>query len=197
MKYPKDLDDYSKYWDFMMEKIYTQFYDTANITEEYVLKNFDIQNYNDYKIFIYVICGKDNFGIKNTICHVKDMSSDSKVILTPWDLDITWGYVWGRKRETRLHEDDSTISYVDGLLINSEYLNDSLKERYFELRKCILSVDNVFGMIDSYYNVIKYAIDKDSQKWIETDLDFEVNKIKEWYKKRVEFLDNYLGGENV
>ncbi len=197
MKYPKDQADYSQYWDFMMDKIYTEFYDRENITEEYILKNFDLENYIDYKIFVHAICGNDNYGIKNVYCHVNDMDEDSKVILTPWDLDITYGYEWNGEWPTLLYEEESSITKVDGLLINSEYINNALKKRYFDLRKNILSIDNIFEIIDSLHESITYVIDKDSQKWLQTDLDLEINKIKEWYKRRVEFLDSYLGGENV
>lgn len=180
-----------------MDKIYTQFYDKQNITEEYILENFDLENYIDYKIFIHAICGNDNYGLKNVYCHVNDMSEDSKVILTPWDLDMTFGYAWNGEWPTFLYEEKSSITKVDGLLTNSEYINDALKERYFDLRKNILSIDNIFEIIDSLHESITYVIDKDSQRWMKTDLDLEINKIKEWYKRRVEFLDSYLGGENV
>ena len=42
------------------------------------------------------------------------------------------------------------------------------------------------------HETIKYPIHSDCDKWLKTDLDLEINKIKEWYKRRVEFLDNYL-----
>ena len=116
----------------MMDKIYTEFYDRENITEEYILKNFDLENYIDYKIFVHAICGNDNYGIKNVFCHVNNMSEDSKVILTPWDLDITYGYEWNGEWPTLLYEDSESIYTINGLLTNSENINNKLKERYFD-----------------------------------------------------------------
>lgn len=197
MKYPKEQKDYSKYWDFIMEKVHTQFYDKENITEEYVLKNFNLTNYNDYKIFIHVIGGEDNYGLKNVFCHMVDMNEDTKVILTPWDLDTTYSYNWSGEGVTYLYEDPNAVTKIDGLLTNSEMLNHSLKERYFELRESVLSIENIYKKIDSYYEQIKYAIHKENSRWMMTDLKSEVNKIKEWYKMRVEFLDNYLGDNDV
>ena len=197
MKYPKDLADYSKYWDLIVDKVYTHFYDKENITEEYVLENFDLDNYNDYKIFIHVICGADNFGEKNVFLSMENNKEDSKVLLTPWDLDTTYGYEWNGEGLTYLYEDPTYYQKVDGLLTNSEFLNNSLKKRYFELRQSVLSIDNVFNIIDSLHKSLTYVIDKDSNRWYPTNLDGEINKIKEWYKMRVEFLDNYLGGSDV
>lgn len=197
MKYPKEQQDFSKYWDTIMEKVYTQFYDKENITEEYVLKNFNVTNYNDYKIFIHVIGGEDNYGLKNVYCHMDDMNEDTKVILTPWDLDTTYSYNWSGEGVTYLYEDPNAVTKVDGLLTNFENLDNSLKERYFKLRESILSIENIYKKIDSYYEQIKYAIHKENSRWMMTDLESEVNKIKEWYKNRVEFLDKYLGDNDV
>lgn len=192
MKYPSNKSDYSKYWDFMMDKIYTEFYDRDNVTEEYILENFDLENYIDYKIFIHIICGNDNFGLNNVYCYIKSMNEGNKIKLVPWDLDMTWGYDWSGEKPTLLYEESETIYKVDGLLTNSENINNALRKRYFELRDSVLSIDNVFNIIDTNYETLKYPIKSDSDKWLDTDLDIEVNKLKDWYKKRVEFLDEYL-----
>lgn len=197
MKYPSNQEDNSKYWDFMMDKIYTEFYDRENITEEYILKTYNLENYIDYKIFIHVICGNDNFGLNNVYCYIKNMNEGHKVMLFPWDLDMTWGYNWSGEYPTLLYEDSESVSTVNNLLTNSENINNLLKKRYFELRENVLSVDNVCETIDECYETIQYPIKSESAKWLETDLELEINKLKEWYKKRVEFLDNYLGENNV
>ena len=197
MKYPSNQSDYSKYWDFIMDKIYTEYYDRDNVTEEYILENFDLENYIDYKIFIHVICGNDNFGLNNVYCYIKSMNEGNKIKLVPWDLDMTWGYNWSGEKPTLLYEDAESVYTIDGLLTNSEKINNALKKRYFELRETVLSVENAFKIIDACHETIKYPIHRDCDKWLKTDLDLEINKIKEWYKRRVEFLDSYLGGENV
>ena len=180
-----------------MDKIYTEFYDRENVTEEYILENFDLENYIDYKIFIHAICGYDNFGLNNVYCSIKNMNEGHKVMLTPWDLDMTWGYNWSGEYPTLLYEDSESINKVDGLLTNSDNINNAVKKRYFELRESVLSVDNICKIIDLCYQETKHPIKKDSEKWLETDLEVETNKVKDWYKKRVEFLDNYLGENNV
>ena len=157
----------------------------------------NLSNYIDYKIFIHVICGNDNFGLNNVYCYIKSMNEGNKIKLVPWDLDMTWGYNWNGEKPTLLYEDAESVYTIDGLLTNSEKINNALKKRYFELRETVLSVENVFKIIDACHETIKYPIHSDCDKWLKTDLDLEINQIKEWYKRRVEFLDSYLGGENV
>ena len=180
-----------------MDKIHTEYYDRENVTEEYIVENFDLENYIDYKIFIHAICGNDNFGLNNTYCYIKNMNDGHKIKLVPWDLDMTWGYDWSGEYPTLLYEDSESISTIDGLLTKSENINNLLKKRYFELRETVLSVDNVSKIIDTCHETIRYPIQEESNKWLETDLDVETTKLKEWYKKRIEFLDNYLGENNV
>mgnify|MGYP003293897995 FL=1 len=50
-------------------------------------------------------------------------------------------------------------------------------------------MDNINQKIDSYYNQIKYIVPRDSEKWLDTDLEVETNKIRNWLKKRIEILD--------
>lgn len=188
MKYPKWQEDYTKYWDVIMPKIYTNFFDKENITEEYLLETFDIYNYNDYKLLMNFICAADNFKEKNVFASMKNMNEDTKVILTPWDLDMTYGYSWG-KGVTSLYENPENLERVENLWVNSENINNLLKERYWQLREEVYNMDNINKKIDSYYNQIKYIVPRDSEKWLETDLKVETDKIRSWLEKRIEILD--------
>lgn len=189
IKYPKEQKNYSIYWDTILPKICTNFFDVENITEEYLLDNFYIHNYNDYKLFINFICADDNFEEKNVYMSLKNLKEDTKVLLTPWDLDMTYGYSWEKSSITKLEESPDNLSKVVNLWIDSEFINGLLKERYWELRKQIFNMDNINKKIDSYYNQIKYAVPRDGEKWLETDLEEETNKIRNWLEKRIEILD--------
>lgn len=188
IKYPKEQKNYSVYWDTMLPKICTNFFDRENITEEYVLENFYVHNYNDYKLLINFIYAADNFEEKNVYLSMKNLGADTKVLLTPWDLDMTYGYAWG-PGGTRLHETPENLYKTENLWIGSEFIDGLLKERYWELREQIFNMDNINKKIDSYYNKIKYSVPRDSEKWLETDLEEETNKIRTWIEKRIEILD--------
>lgn len=188
MKYPKSQEDYTKYWDTVMPKIYTNFFDKKNITEDYLLNTFDIYNYNDYKLLMNFICAADNFKEKNAFISMKNMNEDTKLILTPWDLDMTYGYAWGQG-VTSLYEEPKNLERVENLWVDSENINNLLKDRYWQLRKEVYNMDNINQKIDSYYNQIKYIVPRDSEKWLDTDLEEETNKIRNWLEKRIEILD--------
>lgn len=192
MKYPKKQENYSDYWDAIIPKIYTHFYDKENITEEYLYKNFDIANYNDYKIFIHFICGADNYAEKNVYLYMQNMSEESKVIFMPWDLDVTYGVDWDGIPPTYFYQIPEYVEKVWDLWVKSEDINNQLRDRYFELRKNILDKENIYKKIDSYYNKIKYTTEQDGKQWLEYDLDLEIKNIKEWIEKRLEFLDEYI-----
>ena len=192
IEYPKLQEDYSKYWDNIIPRIYTNYFDREKMTEEYLLETFDIYNYNDYKLLMNFICARDNFNQKNVLLSLKNLNKDTKVILTPWDLDMTYGYAWGDDTETHLYENPDSINMIANLWVNSDNINNLLIERYKELRKDVFTVENVNKKIDSYYNQIRYSAQRDSEKWININLEEEVNKIKDWVAKRIEILDKEI-----
>ena len=189
MKYPKNLDDYSIYWDKILPKIYTNFFDKENITEEYLLNNFYINNYNDYNLLINFIFAADNFEEKNVYLSMKNMQDDTKVYITPWDLDMTYGYSGDSNSDSNMFENPENLPNVSNLWTNSKYVNERLITRYWDLRLQVFNMNNINKKIDSYYNKIKYSVARDSEKWLETDLEEETNKIRNWIEQRIEILD--------
>ena len=189
MKYPKNQEDYSKYWDTIIPKIYTHFFEPEKVTEEYVLDNFYVHNYNDYKLLINFIYAADNFEEKNAYASLSNLNEDTKVLLTPWDLDMTYGYYWSNDSITFMYEEPELVNDTRNLWIGSEYVDGLLKDRYWELRESVFNMDYLNEKIDSYYNKIKYTVKKDSQRWLPTDLEAEITKIKDWLKERIEVLD--------
>ena len=188
LKYPKNLQDHSKYWDTILPKIYNNFIDRDKITEEYLQENFYVHNYNDYNLLINFIYAADNFEEKNVYLSMKNMQDDTKVLITPWDLDMSFGYMWGGS-ETNLIEDPKTITDVSNVWTKSDYFNKLLKTRYWDLRCYVFDMKNINNKLDSYYNKIKYSVEKDNEKWLRTDLETEINKVRTWIEKRTEILD--------
>lgn len=188
LKYPKNLSDHSVYWDTILPKIYTNFFEKDKITKDYILNNFFLHNYLDYNLLINFIYAADNFEEKNVYLSMKNMNEDAKVLITPWDLDMSYGYTWGAG-PTNLVENPELLTDASHLWTSSDYINKKLKSRYWDLRWQIFNTDNINYKIDSYYNKIKYSVARDSEKWLQTDLEEEINDIKTWIEKRIEFLD--------
>lgn len=193
MKYPSDVEDYSIYWNSLLYKIHGEYFEEENRTFEYIDNNFILNNYVDYKILINVIMAQDNFGTKNLYLSVNNMNKDEKVLITPWDLDMTFGYSYGGSEPTYIYEYfDSAYALPTNIINNPKEIYSLIKKRYFELRKTTLDINNVYSVIDSYYNRIKYSFKKDSDKWLDASLDDEIIKIKNWYRNRIEFLDENI-----
>lgn len=156
---------------------------------------YDFNNYLNYKILVLLIDGVDNY-TKNQYLSMSDV--DSKIMITPWDMDLTWGLYSSSNNE--LLSFNKNDSYKDLTLINcynddmdSKTL-DLLKERYWELRKDVITMDTINEYLDSYKDVLinSGAAKRDSERWYEYDIEFEIEQIREWAKKRIEFLDEYF-----
>lgn len=188
MKYPKNSDDYSKYWD----NILNQFYFNNDNSYEYIKENFNIQNYIDYKLFIGIVSGTDNTMNKNIYISKQNMDSSSKILFTPWDLDMTFGYVWTSKKPFLIGRTDKP--YVKYFPIDSECyeIKKEASIRYYEIRNTIFSEENIANKINTYYNKIRFSVKKDNNKWALSNLEEEVDYVKKMYNNKLEYLDSIL-----
>lgn len=204
VKYP-ELDD-------VEETDYSTLYNAisfvANSTDEEFKNNihkyFDMPVIIDYYIFLHVLNAFDNTG-KNMYWAVYDKETDKKITLAVWDLDGTVGQKWIEKwvpnaTSPELEVENNLNLYVRLKKLNANNFNQKVLERYSELRKNILSTDNLINRYEYYYQLIKDcgAAEREEQKWSEdTDIDgrvlnfeSEYNDIVNWITKHMEFLDN-------
>lgn len=188
MKYPNQLLYYSKYWTIALNKLAGYYQSGENIYDN-INTTFNVNNFLDYKIFIELIAAGDNYSIKNTLFSMEN--KDSKISLTPWDMDLTFGLYY-TKYETLLSEKIPDYVNYDmdyhNFIGDEKYLN-ALKERYYYLRQNGLNKDYFFNLIDEYVENIYYASIRDSERWYEYDIIKETKEIKDWISKRFGFLD--------
>jgi hypothetical protein len=158
--------------------------------------NFDLTNYLNYYVFISFVSGVDNIS-KNLYFSMTDSSSE--IIITPWDLDLTWGLDWANTGEFH--------SFFDmNLSTNNEWLEKNiiskidestfslLKKRYWELRKKVITMDTINNYLDSYEDTLvnSGAAMRDSERWYQYDVEYEIEQIREWARRRIQFLDEYF-----
>lgn len=187
IKYPSDLKDYSKYWYGILPKM--RDYYTGNINDEIIEQTFYKENLANYRIYLTALSAKDNYEPKNVYFSVKSLDEDEKVILTPWDLDLTFGLTWLGEAYEEINEIES-LYYLSE---SPEFLN-YLKERWNYLKKVAFNEEVVYKLIDSYYTEITTfgAVYRDYEKWISSDMDIEIERIKSWCKERFEIVDDYI-----
>lgn len=168
----------------------------SNLNYSSISQNFNIDNFLNYKVFVMLISGEDNL-TKNQYLSLQD--SNSKILITPWDMDLTWGLNWSYDDELNsIFSMDSSIdaSWIDeNITKNMDSKTLSLmKTRYWELRKNVITMDTINGYLDSYKELLvnSGAAQRDSERWYEYDVEFEIEQIREWARRRIEFLDEYF-----
>jgi hypothetical protein len=174
-----------------------------NMKQYYVSRNYDsinesfyIDNYLNYKIFISLICAMDNVS-KNQYYSMD--GDDSKVLITPWDMDLTFGLDYSN--DTFLKSINFFDNYGDSAWLNNYIFSDmdertfnSFKNRYWQLRNNGLNMDFFNSLLDGYKkNIIDGgSVLRDSERWYEYDVESEIEYIRKWINNRIQFLDQYL-----
>lgn len=157
---------------------------------------FDIDNFLNYKVFMALISGDDNT-TKNQYYSMRNV--DDLILLTPWDMDMTWGLNFSS--DTFSYSDEDFNNYNDELWIKYNIINsfsdDSillLKQHYWKLRKDIITLDNIDSYLNEYKDLLvgSGAAYRDSYRWYDYDIEYEIDEIRLWAKKRIDYLDNYF-----
>ena len=176
-----------------VDKIRSYYGDNSFYT---ISSNFDVQNYLDYYVLISFISGVDNVS-KNLYYSLSD--ADSKIIITPWDLDLTWGLDWSDQTELHsvfLMDSSSDVDWLNSKIINNfdEETLFLLRQRYWELRNNIITMDTINRYLDSYEEALvsSGAVYRDSERWYDYDIEYEIELIREWASRRIQFLDEYF-----
>lgn len=167
-----------------------------NKSYESTVNAFDLNNYLNYKIFVAFIAGEDNVTSNQ---YYSMVNADSKVLITPWDMDLTWGSYWNINRQILsefLWDRDFSYEWLESTIFDDldEKTMSLMKDRYWELRKSVLNMDTINSYLDSYDELLveSGAAKRDSERWFGYDVDFEIDRIREWAEKRLIFLDEYF-----
>ena len=218
LKYPDDyVDDHADAtaWEPLLDL----FNNRTSVAD--VKKYFYLDNLADYELHVLALCLGDNFGNKNHFFSIRNSANDindsdaekaamRKVILSPWDLDTSFGGDYeGKFYDNTFNEwsvEDAVktdgcypLSVVQG---NADFKN-TLKARWTVGRTTAFAPENVNKRIDAYRDLfvnsgawermVDYWNTKsDKPKYVE-DLDKELTYIKEWYANRVAQMDDYFG----
>lgn len=183
---------------------------------EHINEYVDVDRTIDAMIFSFFIDYYDGL-----VHNINWVTYDGKHwIPSPYDIEVTWGlflqdvndpielYVtpedllFGCSDELLLGADDWTISRMNqycigNLLYRRLYTNfyDDIKIRYIELRKSVLSLNNIENNFSNFFSQIpSYYYDEDKVLYPERNYDGqEYESIIEYAEKRGIFLDEYFG----
>lgn len=204
IKYPKNLADNTIYWKTILSKMkvyYSNFKPKTdedrekyllNVTDDIIDDTFYKKNFLNYRLYVTALAATDNLEPKNVYFSMKDMSENSKVILTPWDLDLTFGleYVNGEEK----FENYNTITEIP--LGSTVKYKQELKDRWKYLRQKAFNEEITNSLIDEYYDelTIANAIDREQDRWGFKDFEVDIEGMKTWCSKRYAEMDNYING---
>ena len=166
------------------------YYDTYNHYDisEYVFDNFDLNNFLNYKVFIAFIKGVDNNEYNNYYYYIQN--KDGKLVKVPWDMDLTFGLTFNRVYEYENVDDMGFDIYY----YNSPELNNLIKQRYNDLRKNKLSIENINSYLDEYKEQLlnSGASKRDSERWYQYDVEQEIENVRTWIYARIMYLDDFF-----
>jgi spore coat protein CotH len=197
------------------DKIVTQY----NSFEKHLYENNDIYNYLDLNSFIdYLIITEFTKNIDgyclSTFLYNKNINNSTPkfYIGTIWDYNFSLGltdYNDGFNPDGFVYNSSRYIPFWWEKLLADKTFKLALEDRYFELRKTVLSNSNIFNKIDSLSSICLSSNSDNFKKWpVLNSEDFwpnyfigetyndEINYLKSWIKKRLHFLDKNILAKN-
>lgn len=204
-------------------KNYVTSFETALYSPEFkeVQKGYpnfiDVESFIDY--FIVSEISRNNDGFKKSRYFHKD--KNGKIVAGPvWDFDWAWknidecsifkasnGSGWSYK----VNDCNPWVKSPGWMirLFEDFYFKQKTNCRYVQLRETVLSNENILGIVDSLYNVVKNAQKHHFEKYDilginvgapevgKQPLTFEgeVEKLKDWIILRLAWLDNNMLGD--
>lgn len=196
LKYPNKEELYKKSWDKVLSQI-SKYYDKkAESSYKTISSVFNIENYIDMIIFNAFTNNSDNNIDKNNYFYINSLN-DKEIFIQPWDMEYTFGIRYKTKAERNVYKDleDYKKIYTYFYHSNAPEINNLLIERYWELRKNILTKEYFDNLLNKYLNELtKGAALRDSKVWYEYDIEKEIEEIRTWIYNRIDFFDEYVEG---
>lgn len=167
----------------------------------------DMENIIDYYLFTELIMARDNLW-KNMFLSF----TEEQMIITPWDLDISFGSRWTGQEPYFVSASDEGL-YTPLYISEDRYMIDKLMyydtgsfqkkaaERYFYYRENAFKKDQLMKRLEDYTHLLEVggAKERDYDRWptsayIENDVI-----MMNFIETRLSYLDNYfknlIGGE--
>ena len=164
---------------------------------------FDMPVMIDYFIFIVAIQALDNES-KNIMYSCYDKTLDPRLLMTPWDLDVSVGAKlyssWGDDQVSP-ERFITWISHVPmyNMYFNSRYFTRKIKRRYWELRKTYLDTDSLINRFQRVVDELEEcgAAAREEKRWsknidIESrvlDISAEMEYVADWIRRRMNYID--------
>ncbi len=195
IRYPDVIMDYEKAW-YPGRDYLNTFYrggGDARAAEDKVY----LSNAADMLLFTMAVSGSDNF-FKN-MYYAADVSENGDYTMRqiPWDLDLTFGRIYGEK----VFEDDETMVYEEAAVpflrdTRPELVRPYLQERWEQYRKTFLGTDHILHILEENrdYLLNSGVVERENTRWPEYSMSIDISRIVDYQIRRMEWLDSYFAG---
>ena len=162
-------------------------------------------NLADYAVFTFAMNVGDN-AYKNTFLSTVNIQEGHRYLLSPWDMDMSFGGKWdGQYYESLANiKRYNRIAPFNRLIVqNIADFNDLLKSKWSALCETLFSCENISNRLDAYGKLftVSGAWSREYEKWngnpvpLKEDITEELEYVKDWYAKNYVQLCQQFGVE--
>lgn len=171
--------------------------------EEYLehMRNYmEVDDHIDYWLF-FLASGLDDNELKNLYLSIEDAKNNTKVLMTPWDMDMSWGvgytgediFMWGRNdRQYRKIMDFPIVTRM--FSAGDAAFTEQTKARWKELRRSIVTEENMLARVRAYDELLWHSgvMEREMERWPEAKYASDTEYIENYINKRFVYLDEYM-----
>jgi len=199
VKYPEVTDESARdAWKPFLDYVEIT-YESSDFTfSQQIGKVMDEDNLADMWIFLNVIVGRDNRWKNLYLAYRAD---DGKLVMAPWDCDISFGLNWGESGDLHLYHEPYAFYEIQTMPIFDRYLelnvNDfrtTLANRWNELRETWLTTEEILSRAQNFRSVLEDsgALNRNRKKWPKSGDAADLSYIEEFVNFRIPHLDAYI-----
>lgn len=208
IKYPDYSEIYAYHWRSLYNAVwFANGADTNFAKRDSMGYYFDLPVLQDYYIFLVSLQALDNECI-NIYYSVQDFRKNTRVTMTPWDLDISLGQNYAPS--VNLPDMVSPERYPAGWIshvpmadmFEVKWYYNQLLARYRELRETYLNTDSLVNRFRTAIDELKNsgAAAREEARWSgdsdlagkTLDLSAEMDYVEDWIRRRMAFLDEHV-----
>lgn len=194
LKYPNDEELFNESWEAIITKL-SKYYNADVKDYKLIDEVFNINNYIDMVLFNSFTNNEDNKLTKNNYFYIKNLND--KVHVQPWDMEFCFGLRYSNQNSYNFEKvlDDYDDIKFEIKNKDSDKINNLLINKYWNFRRNVLNEKYLDELLDEYLNDLnKGAAKRDSELWIDYDIEEEIEDIRTWLHKRLNYYDNYIRG---
>ena len=168
---------------------------------------FYVDNLADYAVFTMALNVGDN-AYKNTFLSVVDITKGHRYMITPWDMDMSFGGYWNGDYYEDLASIDryNRIAPYNRLTVQDiEGFKDLEKSKWTEYCTTLFSCNSISERLDNYAELFTTsgAWEREYAKWngnpvpLKESIAEELEYVKGWYRKNYESLCAQFGVDDT